>query len=169
VKISRVTVMLLGCLACTAAGNPAEDTAATTQDDGTQDGSSLEDRVEEILDTTAEGPADAAAVRCLSSMDYDQVEVLDNLRLVFKGRGQKRWLNQLRIRCPGLRRHATLQFEMRSMRICEMDGFKSVDPGFGDRSGNCSLGKFEPISAEQEQMLKDALRAQRDAKRKSPE
>jgi hypothetical protein len=85
------------------------------------------------------------------------------------GRGEKRWLNQLRVRCPGLRRHATLQFEMRSMRLCEMDGFKSVDPGFGDRSGNCSLGKFEPISPDQEQMLKDALRAQRDAKRKPPE
>jgi hypothetical protein len=129
----------------------------------------LEDRVQEILDTTAEGPADAAAVHCLSSMDYDQVEVLDSQRLVFKGRGGKRWLNQLRIRCPGLRRHATLQFEMRSMRLCQMDGFKSVDPNFGARSGYCSLGKFEPISTDQEQMLKDALRAQRNAKRKSRE
>jgi hypothetical protein len=164
VKIWRVTAALLGCLVCVAAGNPEEDTTATSQD-----GPSLEDRVQEILDTTAEGPADAAAVRCLSSMDYDQVEVLDSQRLVFKGRGQKRWLNQLRVRCPGLRRHATLQFEMRSMRLCEMDGFKSIDPGFGDRSGHCSLGKFEPISPDQEQMLKDALRAQRDAKRKSRE
>ena len=131
-------------------------------------GRTLEERAQEILSAPAEDENDWAAVRCIRSMDYDRVEVLDSLRVVFHGRGDKRWLNQLRIRCPGLRKRDTLQFEMRSTRLCEMDSFRSIDPsGFGMPGASCSLGSFEPVSPDQVQMLKDALRAERDARRKS--
>lgn len=131
-------------------------------------GPSLEERVQEILNTPAEDVD--VAVRCIRSMDYVQVEVLDDLRLVFRGRGDKRWLNQLRGRCPGLRKRDALQFEMRSIRLCDMDSFRSIDPsGYGFPGASCSLGSFEPISPDQVQMLKDALRAERDARRRSAE
>ena len=146
------------------AAEPAQDAVPSADTEPT-----LEERVEEILNTPAGDQADVAAVRCIHSWDYDRVEVLDDTHLVFHGRRDERWLNQLRMRCPGLRRRDTLQFEMRSMRLCEMDGFKSIEPGFGASSGYCSLGKFQPISPDQVQMIKDALAAQRDAKRKSPE
>ena len=103
------------------AAEPPKDTAPSVDA-----GPSLEERVQEILNTPAEDID--VAVRCIRSMDYVQVEVLDDLRLVFRGRGDKRWLNQLRGRCPGLRKRDTLQFEMRSIRLCDMDSFRSIDP-----------------------------------------
>jgi hypothetical protein len=157
------TCLLYGGFGSALAAEPSEDTAPSADA-----GPSLEERAQEILSAPAED--EKAAVRCIRSMDYDRVEVLDDLRVVFHGRGDKRWLNQLRIRCPGLRKRDTLQFEMRSMRLCEMDSFRSIDPsGFGMPGASCSLGSFEPVSPGQVQMLKDALRAERDARRKSAE
>lgn len=131
---------------------------------------SLEERVQEILSAPAEDDAARAAVRCIRSSDYNRVEVLNDQMLLFQGRGDARWLNQLRIRCLGLRKRDVLEFEMRSMRICEMGSFRSIDPsGYGVSSASCSLGAFEPVSPDQVQMLKDSLRAERDAKRNSRE
>ena len=165
-RISQPGVILWSCLLYggyggVLAAEPSEDTAPSADV-----GPSLEERAQEILSAPAED--EKAAVRCIHSMDYDRVEVLDDLRVVFHGRGDKRWLNQLRIRCPGLRKRDPLQFEMRSMRLCEMDSFRSIDPsGFGMPGASCSLGSFEPVTPDQVEMLKDALRAERDAKRKS--
>jgi hypothetical protein len=130
---------------------------------------SLEDRVREILTTIPEDADTGDSVRCLRSTDYRRVQILDRQRLVFHGRGSKRWLNQLRMPCPGLRRNDTLAFEAHSTRLCQHDGFRSIDPtGYGGpRSGICSLGPFEPVTEEQVQMLEDALRAEREARRSS--
>jgi hypothetical protein len=131
---------------------------------------SLEERVRAILDSPAEGEGEGERgeiERCINTIEYQSVEILDSEHLVFKGRGDKRWLNQLRMKCPGLRRHDTLSFEIRSNRLCEFDSFRSVDlTGYrGATSPRCSLGRFEPVSPDQVQMLKDALRAARSARR----
>lgn len=138
----------------------ASETATEDQAPGEP---TLEERVRAILDSPPEGDGVVGEiVRCIRTFDYDSVDILDAERLVFKGRGGKRWLNQLRMKCPGLRRRDPLSFEIRSNRLCEFDSFRSIDvTGYGGASPKCSLGRFEPITEDQVQMLKDALRAGR--------
>lgn len=125
---------------------------------------SLEQRARAILSEPASEDEYGGATRCLRTSDFRRVEILDSKRLVFYGRGDARWLNQLPKPCPGLRRNDTLRFDMRSSRLCQHDGFGSVDP-FGPSMGiSCYLAQFEPVSPEQVEMLKDALRAEREGR-----
>ena len=113
--------------------------------------------IAEILSQPAE---DVAPKRCLSVHVYDQVEVLDQRRVLFSGTGNKHWLNELRMPCVGLRRHTTLLFRLRTSQVCDMDSFHSVyDPWwrFSASSGQCALGTFQPVTAHQVMAIREAL------------
>ena len=128
----------------------------------------LEEQVRAILDSPMEETAEPE--RCLSTHMYDRVEVLDTQKVVFHGRGDKAWLNQLRTPCVGLRRDHTLRFELRDHRICSMDTFRAMSMMTGGpvpMGPICFLSEFEPITKDQVTMLKDALKRQRDAERKA--
>lgn len=141
------------------AGSGSEDASS----DAPQ--ASLEERARDILSEPASEEGYSDATRCIRAADFRRVEILDSQRLVFYGRGDTRWLNQLPRPCPGLRRRDTLRFDMRGHRLCQHDGFASVDSfGSGMRSVECYLAPFEPVSPEQVEMLKDALRAEREVK-----
>lgn len=116
--------------------------------------------VEEIL-ASAPKPEDYSdPVTCLNRYAYDDVEVINRDLLLFHGRRGKVWLNRLRNACIGLRRDDTLAFDMRDSRLCDLDTFASVDTFGGPlerTSARCSLGKFEPVSPEQAQLLKEGL------------
>ena len=96
--------------------------------------------------------------RCLNALAYQSVEVLDEQRLVFKGLRGKIWLNQLKGRCPGLRRRMALEFTGRENRICELDGVRGLDQvNLRPMSARCMLGAFELITEQQLELLENIL------------
>ena len=116
--------------------------------------------VEEIL-AAAPNPEDYSdPATCLNRYVYQGVDVINRELLLFEGRRGKVWLNRLRSPCVGLRPHDTLAFDMRDNRLCDLDTFSAIDRFGGPMertSARCSLGKFEPVSPEQAQMLKEGL------------
>ena len=97
--------------------------------------------------------------RCISTSLYDSVEVLDTRHVLFKGRGERLWVNTLRSNCVGLRKRDVLQFDIRGSQICNLDTFTAVTNTFGWQrtSATCSLGDFAPVTAEQVAMIEAAL------------
>ncbi len=105
--------------------------------------------------------------RCLSN--YRHIEILDDRMLVFEGSGKKLWLNELPIRCPGLRRNSTLALRTDSSfgRLCKMDSVAVVDwfgypwfrrwPWHWANGPRCTLGEFQPVSITQVQAIKQAI------------
>ncbi len=105
--------------------------------------------------------SDAKSVRCLSTTIYDNIDVIDDRRLLFRGSAKKAWVNNLRNRCPGLREDDTLLFEVRNTQACSMDRVSPIDASFNfwTRTGpSCTLGEFQEVSPEQLAMINDVLR-----------
>ncbi len=102
----------------------------------------------------------AATERCLSTFQYDQVEILDGRHLLFESNtGDDVWLNTLRQSCPGLRRDDVLAFEMNGNRLCSLDTATVMERFlFWQRSGpTCSLGEFQELTDAQASLLREAL------------
>jgi hypothetical protein len=149
-------VVLLSACAATPQDEQREAREAATQE-----------TIQDILTTPLESEDYVEAERCLSTYQYRSVEVLDDQNVLFKGPGDKAWLNQLRHRCIGLRRNDTLRFEMRDNRLCNLDTFEGVDSFFrlwNRTSATCSLGNFQPVTPEQVEAIRAAIREQRDAR-----
>ena len=137
--------LLTGC-----ASDPAE-TAAAQQE--------VSEQIDTIL-TQPLGEEDyGGGERCISTNLYDSVDVLDTRHVLFKGRGNRLWVNTLRSTCVGLRKRDVLQFEIRGSQICNLDTFTAVSNSFGwqPTSATCSLGDFSPVTAEQVAMIEAAL------------
>ena len=112
--------------------------------------------------------------RCLSDLDFRTFRALDDKRILFVGRHDRLWLNTLKSRCFDLRYGDVLVVRsFSSMRMCEMDTFQVADwfdwpwyrrwPwhwggdwGMGPR---CTLGKFQPVTADQVAEIEAVLRA----------
>lgn len=112
--------------------------------------------------------------RCLSESDYRSFRALDDRHILFRGRGNRLWINTLRAPCPDLRYGDVLivrQFSTR--RMCDMDRFEvaewfawpwyrrwpwrwGMDWGVGM---SCSLGKFQPVTAAQVDEIEAVIRS----------
>lgn len=119
---------------------------------------------EEDIATILNEPLDPSeygeAKRCLAGHEYRDFAIIDDRRIVFKGPGNRLWLNELRARCPDLRGADALAFRSRTMseRICELDSFVAADwmGGPSRRPGmRCTLGAFQPISEAQMQAIRE--------------
>jgi hypothetical protein len=161
--VGLLMLLVSGVWAAEAEYDPAPDPdAETTQ------GQTLEDQVRAILDSPMEEARKSE--RCISTHQYSRVEVLDTRTVVFHGRGDKAWLNQLRTPCAGLRSDHTLRFELRQNSVCSMDTFRGISMIMGGpmpMGPTCFLSEFEPITKDQVTMLKEALDQQREAERKA--
>lgn len=148
VCIAAVTLALVGC----ATVDPAEQEAREQV---------KQEAIHDILNTplTSEDYSPDVA-RCLSTFEYRSVDVLDDQHVVFRGSGDKLWLNQLRHRCIGLRGDEVLRFDMRNNRLCDLDTFESLDRGLGfvRTSGTCTLGTFTPVTPEQLEAIELAVK-----------
>jgi hypothetical protein len=120
-----------------------------------------EPTAEEILSGTAP-PADySQAVKCIPSATINHVEPLNDRYIVFHTGRNKLWLVQLKMRCPGMTASSLLSFEKDEHRLCEWDSVRTVDDNLmsGPRLGpKCNLPKFEPVSQDQIDMLKQHIR-----------
>lgn len=145
-----VAVALSGCAASGPAQQELEARAQKKQE-------ALEDILNTPLTAEAYG---GQGERCLSTHAYRTVEVLDDQHVLFKGSGDKLWLNKLRSRCLGLRPNETLRFQLRNNRVCELDNFQSFDSFMhaAHFSGNCTLGEFQPVTPEQVEAIEVAFR-----------
>jgi hypothetical protein len=149
-------LLLFAALLSACASDPAK-TAETQQE--------VAEEIESILTQPLGQDEYAEGESCISTHQYDSVEVLDNQHVVFKGRGQRLWLNTLRNKCVGLRTHDVLKFELRGSRICNLDSFVAIDTTmhFGyETSANCALGDFAPITQEQIALIEAAVEKKRN-------
>lgn len=138
---------------CAGAGTSPEQEARET---------AKQETIQDILSQPLAAEEYAEQQRCLSSLDYDQVDVLDQEHVLFRGRGDKLWLNKLRKRCVGLDRNDVLRFRMRSNRVCDLDTFEGLSSFmWGITSGSCSLGTFTPVTPEQVEALEHAVKEAR--------
>ena len=123
--------------------------------------SAAEPTAEEILNGTA-APIDySQTVKCISSAKIDRTEPLNDRYIVFHLSGNQLWLAQLKMKCPGMTALSQLSFEKDENRLCEWDSVRTVnEDGIGGfRLGpKCNLPKFEPVSPEQVDMLKQHIR-----------
>jgi len=147
--------VLAGLAGCAGSGPTPEQEAAAA---------AAQETIEEILSTPLDSEEYVKTQRCLSTHSYNSVEILDDRHVLFKGIGDRYWINQLRQRCVGLRRNSTPVFRLRDSQICDMDTFQGVDNMFGmwSRStATCSLGSFTPITREQADTIRATLRETR--------
>lgn len=112
-------------------------------------------RIEKILNEPADPDSYTEERDCLPSSRYRNIEIIDEQRIAFFGPGKQIWINQLRNRCPGLRRNKPLRFESRTGRLCAMSRFDIID--FNGASFPCSLGRFSRVSEQQLEGLKMVL------------
>ena len=127
----------------------------------------VEESVADILSQPLDAEEYGTPRRCISSMGYRNFQVISDRYVLFEGAGRRLWLNELRGRCPGLRRATALAFDMRGNQICDLDRFKPADwfdrPRFRrwpwDWMDNvpCTLGRFQPVTEEQVEALRAAV------------
>lgn len=102
--------------------------------------------------------------RCISTFEYDTMEVLDDQHVIFEGRGDRVWLNTLRNRCIGLRRDSVPVIRLRDSQLCDLDTFQARDSMLGvwtRTSATCSLGTFSRITPEQADTIRAAFKEAR--------
>lgn len=157
-------MLLLACALVFVAGVRAEDTVRP-----------LDPAVAAILDAPLTDADYVDAQSCIDRRALDDVEVLDDGRMLFHGRRGQVWLNQLRHRCMGLSSGAKLVFELRGPRYCQLDTFctrrQSLDRMVSDIDaicaqqgmGVCHLGRFEPISEAQAALMRESTAGYRRA------
>jgi len=114
---------------------------------------------DEILNGTAPPTDYSQLQKCLRSELIERTEPLSDRFIVFHMRGGALWIAQMRNRCPEMTYDSKLMFEKSNPRICEWDSVRVVhDEGLDYRYGpRCNLPKFEPVSPQQVDMLKQAL------------
>ena len=104
----------------------------------------------------------AEPVRCIQASRIRDIVVLDDQHVAFRLSRGEQYLVQFPHRCPGLHRNEPVAYETRGQRLCAQDwirgmgGFGSYGPGM-----RCNLDTFQPVSAEQLELLKDTLRRRR--------
>jgi len=157
----RVLGLLCVLLLAACAGSEPRPTA----EERAERQASIEADIEKILTEPLENEDYSESESCLATFQYDRVEVLDQQRVLFVGRGGRVWLNELRRACPGLRRRHALQFDIRGSRICSLDSFRAIETrlgGIDEVSGVCVLGEFQQISEAQAEAIRAAIREERN-------
>jgi uncharacterized protein DUF6491 len=121
--------------------------------------------VDEILSNNGDAGDYAKTQRCLRSDAIEHTRILNDRYIVFETSRTERWLVKLDQPCPGLAPHATLEFDARPTGICEWNDLRvitSYGPGFPTRGPPCRLPAFQPVTQEQVDALREALKLGRD-------
>ena len=98
--------------------------------------------------------------RCLDLVRIEQTEVVDNKHIVFhvSGQGDPMYLNTLPHACIGLSKSDPFLYKTSLSELCDLDMITVLHQQGGGfiRGASCGLGKFEPVTKEQLEMLKKA-------------
>lgn len=133
-----------------------------------QNEAARQETLEQILSQPLDADEYGTARRCISGVAYRDFEALGERHVLFRGPGGRLWLNELRGHCPGLRHAQALAFEGRGHQLCDLDRFVITDLFHWPRYRRwpwqwmegipCTLGRFQPVSPEQVQALREALK-----------
>ena len=109
-----------------------------------------------LLNRTSEDTPDAK--RCIRQASIDKTDVLNSNIIVFKDERKRIFINQMPVKCPDLRPGAKVVYTSRGDgQLCQLDSINVLHPGAGGLTTgpSCMLGKFEPISQDQLDVLKE--------------
>jgi len=101
--------------------------------------------------------------RCLELVRIENTEVIDNKHIVFHvtGAGDQMYLNTLPYACVGLNKNDPFLYKTSLSELCDLDTITvlhQLGPGFM-RGPSCGLGKFDKVTKEQVEMLRQAEHA----------
>ncbi len=110
----------------------------------------------ETKESTNEEPK---AVRCIDLKRIKTSEILGSQHIVFEMSNRERYMSTLSHPCPGMRPNTPYLLRPSTGRLCDLDIITMLNStGFGFMPGaSCGLGPFEPVSAEQVEMVKRAI------------
>ncbi len=109
-----------------------------------------------LLNSTSEDTPDAK--RCIRQASIDKTDVLNSNIIVFKDERKRIFINQMPVKCLDLRPGAKVVYTSRGDgQLCQLDSINVLHPGAGGLTTgpSCMLGKFEPISQDQLDVLKE--------------
>jgi hypothetical protein len=122
--------------------------------------------IEKLLTESSDEVDYAVTERCINVRSIRDTDILDERHIVFEVAGGKLYLVQFKRRCYDLRPSATLFFEPRGNRLCQLDmirASRSFGIGPPDMGIPCSIPGFIEITPEQVALLREALKARRKA------
>ena len=98
---------------------------------------------------------DREPVRCIMPSRIDRTEIIDDRTVVFHMRGSDTYLNRLSYDCPRLSREKRFSYDVRTNRLCNVDGIYVLEWWGGSlrRGPGCGLGMFYPITEEEAELL----------------
>jgi hypothetical protein len=103
--------------------------------------------------------ADEDEVRnCVGLSEIDRTEIVDDRTILFRMHDGTIYRNVLGHECPTLKNRDQFSYKVPSTRLCSMDLITVLEQrgvGFGP-GPSCPLGSFEPISADEAQLLLDS-------------
>lgn len=169
VKRALVVVLSwwLSAFAAAEPGEPMEEAAKPSGDEAVQSSSApaTELAVEDILANPLTDEDYREVRNCVWRRTIDDMEVLDERRVLFRGRRGELWLNQLEPPCLGLDADMLIHLRSYGGSICRLDKFHGR-PRFGAMvplTAECRLGQFETIDELREEALRRAIEEQRRA------
>jgi hypothetical protein len=100
----------------------------------------------------------ARAEECISLMQLDHVDVVDDQTILFCMKGKGVYRNSLPSKCPGLLFEDQFMYRVTLNQLCNIDVITVLHrAGFGLTEGpSCRIGRFEPISRALAKKLKTA-------------
>lgn len=123
--------------------------------------------LDELLNRVEEDPT-TYTERCISTRRIRSHRVLDSQHLVFEMTNREHYLVQFPRRCFGLRRGDPISYSSNSGRLCKLDAIRPLEyRGRGLEPGiPCYIPEFQKVTPEQIDYLTEALKAQREARRR---
>lgn len=117
--------------------------------------------LEQLLNDPEGVAPDRQEARCVNRRVASRTEILDSEHILFRSTvGGKAWLNRLSPGCIGMREDMTLVMDGRGANMCALDQVYGISRSstVAIPSGRCSLGKFEPITRQHADALRDSFK-----------
>ena len=116
--------------------------------------------------TTDEATESKPPKNCLSLMSIDDLDIIDNQNIAFRMNNGDYYLNHLPNTCPMLDRYRVIMYKTPLSSLCSLDIINVLDPIGGGLQyyGSCGLGKFNPVSKEEIQQMKDQVKEKKTTK-----
>ena len=135
-----------------AAGAGSASAAARAADSDAPISPALDD----LLNRASEDAPDAK--RCIRQASIEDADVLNGNIIVFTDDRKRIFINQMRVKCSDLRPGAKVVYTSRGDgQLCQLDSIAVLLPGPGglNTGPSCMLGRFEPITRDQLDVLKE--------------
>lgn len=97
-------------------------------------------RLAERLEGYVARPAQA----CVQQRDLEGNTPIDEDTILFRGRGDTLYVNELRSRCAGMEPWHAIRARTVGTNLCEGEIIRVFDPATSVSRGSCALGQFIP-------------------------